>query len=212
MKPRPLVPVLLATVVAAMTSACAVRSVVPPAAPGGTDIVLLPDAEGGATGRVTVSNASGTVDLTAPFDSTQVVANRPPSVPARIDESEIQRAFGSVLATLPPAAERFHLYFQIDSSDLTDKSQALLPVVLKAVANRVAPDVMVIGHTDTTGTSASNYRLGLKRAVSVRALLVSTGLDPSLVEVESHGEAELLVKTPNNTAEPRNRRVEITVQ
>ena len=58
----------------------------------------------------------------------------------------------------------------------------------------------------------SNVALGLKRATSVQRLLVTAGLDPSIIEVRSHGEADLSIKTPNNTAEPRNRRVEIVVR
>jgi outer membrane protein OmpA-like peptidoglycan-associated protein len=41
---------------------------------------------------------------------------------------------------------------------------------------------------------------------------VQAGLDASTVEVTSHGETDLLVKTPDETPEPRNRRVEIAVR
>ena len=78
--------------------------------------------------------------------------------------------------------------------------------------DRPVPEVVVIGHTDTTGTPASNFELGLKRATMVRALLVEAGLDAASIEVTSHGEAVLLVKTPDETYEPRNRRVEITIR
>ena len=54
--------------------------------------------------------------------------------------------------------------------------------------------------------------LGLIRANTVRGLLVQVGLDPSTIEVRSHGESDLLVKTPDETPEPRNRRVEISVR
>jgi outer membrane protein OmpA-like peptidoglycan-associated protein len=46
----------------------------------------------------------------------------------------------------------------------------------------------------------------------VLKLLVAAGLDPSLVDVTSHGEADPLVPTPDERLEPRNRRVEITVR
>jgi outer membrane protein OmpA-like peptidoglycan-associated protein len=52
----------------------------------------------------------------------------------------------------------------------------------------------------------------MKRALTVRALLVEAGLDPALIEVSSLGESDLLVKTPDDTPEPRNRRVDITVR
>jgi outer membrane protein OmpA-like peptidoglycan-associated protein len=210
--------VLLAAIGAVALSACASRPTQPapqtpaPAAPPGTLVVLLPAEEGEATGRVTVSNAQGKAELMEPFSAVRLNETATPPAPTSMDESDVRRTFGEVLDDLPDAAERFNLYFRTDSSELTQASQALLPVVLKAVAARAVPDVTVIGHTDTTGGAASNFRLGLKRAVTVRALLISIGVQPSLVEIESHGEADLLVRTPDGTDEPRNRRVEITVK
>lgn len=201
----------LAAVVAA-SSACAPRQVEKPAAPAATLVVLLPEGEAGQSGSVVVSNNAGRSELSSPYQATRVAAAGAPSPPAPMDEGEIAREFGDVLANLPPAPLVFNLYFNTDSSELTAESQALLPKVLQAVADRIVPDVTVIGHTDTTGSTASNFRLGLKRAVTVRGLLVATGVDPALIQVESHGEADLLTKTPDNTPEARNRRVEITVK
>ena len=128
------------------------------------------------------------------------------------DEAEIRREFGAVLADLPDTPRHFNLYFGVDTSELTEESRAILPDIMTTVKARRVPEVTVIGHTDTTGNSASNYKLGLERAQAIRALLLKAGLDASLVEVESHGEGDLLQKTPDNTAEPRNRRVEITIR
>jgi outer membrane protein OmpA-like peptidoglycan-associated protein len=129
-----------------------------------------------------------------------------------MDEASIARIFGATIGDLPRSLERFNLYFQLESDELTEESRALLPQVVRAVGDRAAPDVTVIGHTDTTGTAPANYELGLKRATAVRALLVAAGLDQSVVEMASHGEADPLIPTPDDTAEPRNRRVEITVK
>jgi outer membrane protein OmpA-like peptidoglycan-associated protein len=54
--------------------------------------------------------------------------------------------------------------------------------------------------------------LGLKRAASIKNILVSDGVDPSGIEVVSHGEDNPSIETEDNVAEPRNRRVEITVR
>jgi outer membrane protein OmpA-like peptidoglycan-associated protein len=62
------------------------------------------------------------------------------------------------------------------------------------------------------GESKANLALGLKRAMTVRNILVQAGLPPATVDVSSHGEADLIVKTRDKTPEPRNRRVEITVR
>ena len=116
------------------------------------------------------------------------------------------------MPALPPAPRHFTLYFQFESDELTDESRVVVPEILKTVRERAVPDVAVVGHTDTTGTSRANFELGLKRATTVRNLLVKAGLDASSIEVTSHGEADLLIQTPDETPEPRNRRVEIAVR
>jgi outer membrane protein OmpA-like peptidoglycan-associated protein len=124
----------------------------------------------------------------------------------------VQRLFGDALSALPPPLERFTLYFRFDSDELTDESLALVREIVQVVRNRPVADVLVVGHTDTTGVPASNFELGLKRATTVRSQLVDAGLEASFLQLISHGEEELLVATADEVGEPRNRRVEITVR
>jgi outer membrane protein OmpA-like peptidoglycan-associated protein len=122
------------------------------------------------------------------------------------------KEFGDVIATLPPPPLHFTLYFRFDSEELTDDSRKLVQEVLKSVKAQPVPDVIVIGHTDTTGSQTSNFELGLRRANAVRGLLIEAGLSASAIDASSHGELELLVPTANDVFEPKNRRVEITVR
>jgi peptidoglycan-associated lipoprotein len=203
---------LLATVAAGLVCGCGPQRVRTPALPGRDLIVLLPDPADGTIGRAAVSNASGAVELAAARDSTSVSPNGPPTPVTVMTGREIEQVFGPTLSALPPAAHHFLLYFRFQSDELTDQSRALLPEILQAVKDRPFPDVAVVGHTDTTGTAAGNAELGLKRATAIRSLLVDAGLDAAVIEVTSHGEADLLVKTADEVAEPRNRRVDITVR
>ena len=174
-------------------------------------VVLLPDSEG-TVGRATVSNQAGKVDLTLARGATKIAANKAPGAVTVMSESDVRKLFGDVVATLPPPPKHFILFYRFDSEELNDGSKALVQEVLKAVKERKVADVIVLGHTDTMGTRSSNFDLGLRRANSVRALLVKTGLDPSVIDVLSHGEAELLIPTADGVVESRNRRVEITVR
>jgi outer membrane protein OmpA-like peptidoglycan-associated protein len=174
-------------------------------------IVALAD-ESRSPSRIIVSNTAGSVELTGEGESTRVYGTAAPTAAAVIDPAALQKIFGDTINDLPRAAERFNLYFQVESDELTEESRALLPDIVRSVSGREVPEVTVIGHTDTTGEAAANYELGLKRAAAVRALLVASGVNDALVEVSSHGEGDLLVATPDNTSEPRNRRVEITVK
>jgi OOP family OmpA-OmpF porin len=191
---------------------CGPKNVRPAPAGGSARVVLLPDDESGTTGRASVTNASGAVDLTEARASTSAAAGQAPDAVRILTEAEVERTFGPALAALPPAPVRFTLFYKFDSDELTDESSALLPRILEAVRQRPSPDVIIIGHTDTTGTAVNNSALGMKRAVAIRNRLIAEGLDGSFVEATSHGEADLLVPTADNVAEPRNRRVEITVR
>ncbi|HEX9367370.1 MAG TPA: OmpA family protein, partial [Vicinamibacterales bacterium] len=110
------------------------------------------------------------------------------------------------------APRHFTVQFKFESDALTEQSAALIPQILQAVKAIPVPEVAVVGHTDTMGDKKANLALGLKRAMTVRNILVRAGLAPSTVDVSSHGEADLLIKTRDSTPEPRNRRVEITVR
>jgi outer membrane protein OmpA-like peptidoglycan-associated protein len=202
--------VLSAVVVGA--AGCGAKKVRPVEPQGRDQVVLLPDADSGTTGRANVASGADSVELSAARQSTLVAVGQAPSPVTVLSESDVRRIFGSALSALPPAPTHFTLFYRFDSDELTDDSRALVPKILDAVKSRPVPEVMIIGHTDTIGTAASNEALGMRRAQAVRALLVEAGLDESFLEVTSHGEADLLIRTGDNVAEPRNRRVEITVR
>lgn len=204
----PVIPVVL---VGALTIACGPRRVPAPSAPAPALVVLLPDADG-KVGRVRVVNEFGSAELSSERQSVNATGDRRPGAVSTMSEADVRRVFGSAIAALPPAPRYFTLYFQFESDRLTEQSRALLPEILKTVRERSMPEVTVVGHTDTMGTSQANIQLGLKRASTVRGILVDAGLDPALIEVTSHGEADLLMRTPDRTPEPHNRRVEISVR
>jgi hypothetical protein len=180
-----------------LASACTRHPVVTQPPEPGAFVMLLPDPDAATVSQVTVSTPAGTVQLANEYAFTNLTRNRSPSPVLVMNGADADRMFQSVLAGLPPKP----LHFRTELAD-----------VLRTVRDRTAPFVMVVGHTDTVGTPASNYELGLRRATIVRDLLIGAGLDASTIEPTSHGEGNLLVPTPDDTAEPRNRRVEIVVQ
>jgi len=204
--------VVLAGCAAVIFSACGQPRVRTPQLPGGTMVTLLPDPDSGVVGKAVVSNAAGAAELDTARASTQVTANRAPGAVTSLGEAEATALFGDVLSALPPPPHHFTLYFEFESDALTAESQVLVPQVLQAVKDFPFAEVVVIGHTDTTGAAAANVELGLRRANVVRRLLLDAGLDGSMVEATSHGETDLLVPTADDTFEPRNRRVEISVR
>lgn len=204
---------IAAALVGALAAGCAQKHVASVARSSAqTLVVLLPDADTGVTGAAGVSNQSGAADLTKARDAVTAIGARTPGPVSTMSEAEVQRVFGAALAAIPSAARHFTLYFRFESNELTDESRALVPEILNLVQRRSIPEVLVVGHTDTMGAPRANLDLGMNRATTVRMFLVQAGLDASTIEVTSHGETDLLVKTPDETPEPRNRRVEIAVR
>ena len=194
-----------------IATACGPRHISSPVRPGQDVIVLLTDSDTKSTGAAGVSNPLGSVNLAAERDAALVSSGRAP-VLTRLSPADVQRMFGDALSALPPAPRRFTLFFRFESDELTDQSQALIPQILGVVKEHAVQDVVVVGHTDTMGTQQANYGLGLKRAMMIRNLLIAAGLDGSTIEATSVGELDPLVNTPDETPEPRNRRVDISVR
>lgn len=193
-------------------AACAAPQSPHPAAPKQSVFALLPDA-GGGTGQITVTNSSGTQVLSQARQATTVRGgDGAPSPPFVVEEAEIQRIFGPALTALPAEPAHFSLYFMEDSGELTPESRALLPQFFRAVQDRSPSDISIVGHTDTVGDRDYNFRLGLRRAARVADLLAAQGADRNALDIDSHGKDDLLIQTADQVAEPRNRRVEITVR
>ena len=194
-------PLAVCAVVAAITAGCATKRTV---------VLLLPD-EDGTVGRAGVSNEAGAVELAGARSAAVVEKGRAPRLVSSMSDADVAQKFGETIASLPTAPIHFTVYFQFDSDTLTDESRRLVPKILSTVKERVARDVIVVGHTDRMGSTPENFALGLKRATAVRNLLTAAGLERSIVEVTSLGESDPVVRTTNGQAEPRNRRVEIVV-
>ena len=174
----------------------------------GSYVVLLPSPDG-SVGQVTVSGAAGQQVLTHAQTGAALNGGK---APFEVSREQLTRDFGAAMAARPELPERFLLYFSPGGAELTAESSALIPTILERVKARTSVDLSVIGHTDTEGSAQANEALGLTRASAIAEMLRQKGLRDALVSVESHGERNLLVPTPDETPEPLNRCVEITLR
>ena len=174
----------------------------------GSYVVLLPSPDG-TVGQVVVEGSRGAQILQQAQLGTTLDGGDAPFV---VSAEQLQRDFGAAMAARPPLPEHFLLYFQMGGSDLAPESRAQLPRIVERARARIALDMSVIGHSDTQGRADANEALALRRAGDVAQQLRRLGLQDAVLSVESHGERNLLVATPDETPEPRNRRVEITLR
>ncbi len=131
---------------------------------------------------------------------------------ARISPDEVKRDFGGTLEALPGRPASFTLYFLEGRDELTPASRLEMEKVFAELKRRPAPDIVVIGHTDTVGNLSYNDKLSLARAERMRELMIGLGIAPERIQAAGRGKRELLVPTEDNVSEARNRRVEISVR
>lgn len=172
-------------------------------------VVLLENPEG-STGRIVVAGAAGQTEIAEAGLAARLDRASPETF--RPSAAEIERDFGAALAASPALPRTFVLYFEPGGTRLTPESEALLAEVSAEAGRRSGADMSIVGHTDTAGVAAHNQALGLERARFVRDRVLAGGLQLERVSLESHGEGNPLVPTPDDTPEPRNRRVEVVVR
>jgi OmpA-OmpF porin, OOP family len=171
--------------------------------------VVLPNPDG-SSGAVTIEDGQKSVLLDHPYAAGEVRGGV--AAPAKIDQAQVQQIFGNALSAQPILPAHFVLYFEKDSDTLTPDSQRQYQAVFADTKRRSAYEVEVIGHTDTLGNPPHNQQLSMSRAVMIRERLEHNGISAKSISVAGRGELDLAVPTGDQVAEPRNRRVEITVR
>ena len=116
--------------------------------------------------------------------------------------------------TAPVAALSVDLtvQFMSGSADLTPSAMRALDELGRALSSEAlaAFRFRIEGHTDTTGSRDMNMTLSQARAARVAEYLQSKyGVAGARLEPVGRGQEALRVPTPEQTAEPRNRRVQV---
>ena len=102
-------------------------------------------------------------------------------------------------------------FFDFNKSALKAEGRAKLDDLVGKIKGISLEVIIAVGHTDSVGSDAYNQKLSVKRAESVKAYLVTKGIEKNRVYTEGKGEKQPVAD--NKTAEGRakNRRVEIEV-
>src|SRR3972149_283144 len=97
-----------------------------------------------------------------------------------------------------PVAEKVTLaadvLFDFDKSILKTEGKNKLDDLATKVKAINLEVVIAIGHTDSIGSDAYNQKLSVRRAESVKAYLVSKGVEPNRIYTEGKGEKQPLAR------------------
>ena len=114
--------------------------------------------------------------------------------------------------TQSPPSVNLTVDFAFGSAALTPQARATLDQLGRALSSQqlAGYHFRIEGHTDTVGSPAYNLKLSKERAKAVVHYLVSKfDVQRARLQAVGMGEAGLLVPTPPQTPEPRNRRVQV---
>jgi len=168
------------------------------------------------TGNLTAGGTRG-IRLAAPSGEGTAPAQAQSSVvPAATNQPRVASARPMPHAAAPAEAAgpsvNLTVNFPNGSADLTPEAMTTLDALGRALSSNdlASYRFRIEGHTDTVGSKDYNRSLSERRAEAVVSYIISKyGVQASRLQAVGMGEEGLLVSTPEQTPEPRNRRVQV---
>ena len=102
-------------------------------------------------------------------------------------------------------------FFDFNKSVLKPEAKAKLDDLVGKLKGISLEVIIAVGHTDAIGGDAYNQKLSVRRAESVKAYLVTKGIEPNRIYTEGKGKKQPVADNKTNEGRAKNRRVEIEV-
>jgi outer membrane protein OmpA-like peptidoglycan-associated protein len=99
--------------------------------------------------------------------------------------------------------------FDVGRADIKPELRTVLDQFAQGLQGQPQERVRVVGHADSTGSTAVNDQLSADRARSVRDYLVDRGVTASRIDTVGRGASEPIASNSTPEGRARNRRVEI---
>ena len=102
-------------------------------------------------------------------------------------------------------------FFDVAKWNLKPEGKAKLDDLVSKMSGINLEVIIAVGHTDSDGSAAYNQKLSVQRSESVKAYLVSKGVEKYRVYTEGKGEKQPVADNKTKEGKQKNRRVEIEV-
>ena len=103
------------------------------------------------------------------------------------------------------------ILFDIDRTDVKPVAQTNLKKLAMSLQNNPQTNILVVGHTDSTGTASHNMDLSVRRAGAVKSYLITSGVAGFRLSTQGKGETEPIADNRTADGRSQNRRVEIVI-
>ena len=103
------------------------------------------------------------------------------------------------------------LLYDFDSDHIRAEAATNLRNLAASLGTYPNTDLLIVGHTDSTGSSAYNQLLSERRATAASEYLVGQGVSAGRVRTSGRGEAEPVTSNGTDAGRQLNRRVEVAI-
>lgn len=103
------------------------------------------------------------------------------------------------------------ILFDTDKADLKSAAQANLQNLAASLQKNPETNILIVGHTDDTGSDSHNMDLSVRRAESVKSYIVAGNVASSRLQTSGKGESEPIADNTTVDGRAKNRRVEIVI-
>ncbi len=120
--------------------------------------------------------------------------------------AEVERVGESILVTFDSG-----IMFDVDSYGLKAATRANLDKMAETMKEYDKTEIIVMGHTDATGSDEHNQKLSENRAAAVSRFLQENGITAKRVTTKGFGEQKPVASNNSVSGREQNRRVEIAI-
>lgn len=123
------------------------------------------------------------------------------------DEAEVYKQLDKLVIRLKG------INFPVGQAVVQPASYPLLTKVQRAIRTFGQPDVVIEGHTDSTGSAQKNQALSTSRAESVKQYLVANGtLSATKITAVGHGSSRPIASNETAAGRAQNRRIDVIIK
>ncbi|MBS7565627.1 OmpA family protein [Mucilaginibacter sp. Bleaf8] len=103
------------------------------------------------------------------------------------------------------------ILFDVNKTDLKSAARTNLQNLATSMANNPQTNILIVGHTDNTGSASLNQDLSERRAAAVKSYISSSGVSSSRLSTQGKGYNEPIADNSTEAGRAQNRRVEIVI-
>ncbi|WP_172915665.1 OmpA family protein [Capnocytophaga canimorsus] len=141
-----------------------------------------------------------------------IIGNQMDKQAKKIEEeipgAEVKRVDEGIIVTFD---ENSGVYFDTNKSEVNAPSQEILNRLVGVLNEYSQTNVVIVGHTDSTGSNKYNMTLSEKRAKSVTNFFISKGLQQQRFTTQWFGEEKPEYDNATPEGRAKNRRVNVVI-